>query len=219
MAYHDISGYELSRNWFDWCFENPDIIRPVHTALYFFAIEHCNRLGWKEKFGLPTQMAMDAIGVKNWRTYSSAFEDIVGWGFFKVFERSKNQYSATVVGLVNYTKANTKALSKATQKHIQKQSSSIVVIDKQENKETIEQRTVYTPSKFDIFNDWLKTNYPNVAKMGKQMTEENLNTLISKYGREAVNDILMQMENKKDLAKKYTSVYLTAETWIKRNRK
>lgn len=138
MEQQEISGYELSRNWFDWCFENPDMVRPVHTALYFFAIEHCNRLGWKDKFGLPTQMTMDAIGVKNWRTYSSAFEDIVGWGFFKVYERSKNQYSATVIGIVKNTKAKTKALSKATQKHSQKQSSSIVVIDKPINKETIE---------------------------------------------------------------------------------
>lgn len=129
-----MNGYELSRNWFDWCFENTGKVKPTHTALYFFAIEHCNRLGWKARFGLPTQMAMDAIGIKNWRTYSRAFEDLVDWGFFKVYERSKNQYSATVIGIVKNTKANTKAYTKAVQKHIQKQvqkqSSSIAVIDK-----------------------------------------------------------------------------------------
>lgn len=129
-----MTGYELSRNWFDWCFENTGKVKPTHTALYFFAIEHCNRLGWKARFGLPTQMAMDAIGIKNWRTYSRAFEDLVDWGFFKVYERSKNQYSATVIGIVKNTKANTKAYTKAAQKHIQKQvqkqSSSIAVIDK-----------------------------------------------------------------------------------------
>ena len=125
--------FSLSRAWFDFSFENPEKIKPTHTALFFFAIEHCNRLGWKEKFGLPTQMAMDAIGIKNWRTYSSAFEEIVNWGFFRVYERSKNQYSATVIGIVNNTKATTKAttkaLSKAIQKHSQKQSKSIAVID------------------------------------------------------------------------------------------
>lgn len=135
----NLSGYELSRDWFDWCFEHSDEIRPTHTALYFFAIEHCNRLGWKAKFGLPTQMAMDAIGVKNWRTYSSAFEDIVNWGFFKVYKRSKNQYSATVIGIVKNTKATTRALTKAMQRHLQKQSSSIAVIDKPYNKETNKQ--------------------------------------------------------------------------------
>ena len=133
------NGYEFSRNWFDWCFENPDKIKPAHTALYFFCIEHCNRLGWKDKFGLPTQMAMEAIGIKNWRTYSSTFEDLVDFGFISVIERSKNQWSATVIAIVKNTKAHTKALSKATQKHIQKQSSSIAVIDKPINQEPINQ--------------------------------------------------------------------------------
>lgn len=134
-----MNSYELSRIWFDWCFENPDKINPNHTALYFFAIEHCNRLGWKEKFGLPTQMSMDAIGVKNWRTFSKAFNDLVDWGFFKVITKSKNQYSATVIAIVKNTEANTKALTKAMQKHAQKHSSSIVVIDKLLNQETIKQ--------------------------------------------------------------------------------
>ena len=131
----ELNSYDLSRSWFDWCFENPDKIKPAHTALYFFCIEHCNRLGWKDKFGLPTQMAMEAIGIKNWRTYSSTFEDLVEYGFIKVIERSKNQWSATVIAIVKNTKANTKALSKATQKHLQKQSSSTVVIDKPINQE------------------------------------------------------------------------------------
>ena len=53
-----MNGYELSRNWFDWCFENPEKIKPNHTALYFFAVEHCNRLGWKKKYGMPTTEEM-----------------------------------------------------------------------------------------------------------------------------------------------------------------
>jgi hypothetical protein len=151
----EFTGYELSRNWFDFCFENTDLITPTHTAVYFFCIEHCNRLGWKSKFGLPTQMAMDAIGVKNWRTYIKAFNDIVDWGFIKLVQKSKNQYSANVIAIVKNTKANTKAiteanaiadttastgaaivkntkaLSKAIQKHSQKQCNGIADIDKQ----------------------------------------------------------------------------------------
>ena len=65
----DINGYSLSRSWFNFCFENPEKIRPNHTALYFFIIEHCNRLGWKAKFGLPTTMTMEAIGIRSYNTY------------------------------------------------------------------------------------------------------------------------------------------------------
>lgn len=136
-----MTGYDLSRNFFDWCFENPELVRPIHIALYFFAVEHCNRLGWKEKFGFPTQMTMDAIGVKNWRTYIKALNDLVEWGFFELLEKSKNQYSTNVIVIVKNTKANTKALTKAQQKHIQKQVNSTykstVDINKHINKEPI----------------------------------------------------------------------------------
>ena len=135
------SGYDLSRQYWDFAFENPELVKPIHAAIYFFAIEHCNRLGWKEKFGFPSQMVMDAIGIKNWRTYSSAFDEIVDWGFFDVKEKSKNQYSATIIAIVKNTKANTKALSKAIQKHSQKHSTkhsrSTVGINKQYNQEPI----------------------------------------------------------------------------------
>ncbi|GHT09062.1 hypothetical protein FACS189426_06320 [Bacteroidia bacterium] len=145
------NSYDLSRNWFDFCFENTEIVTTTHIALYFFCIEHCNRLGWKDKFGLPTQMAMDAIGVKNWRTYIKAFNDIVDWGFIKVIQKSKNQYSANVIAIVKNTKAltkaiteanakasteaaivkNTEALTKAIQKHSQKQYNGTADINKQ----------------------------------------------------------------------------------------
>ena len=64
-----MNSYELSRDWFDFAFSNPEKIKPTHASIYFFAIEHCNRLGWKKNFGFPSQMVMESIGVKNWRTY------------------------------------------------------------------------------------------------------------------------------------------------------
>jgi len=118
------TGYELSRSWFDFCFENPDRIKPIHTALYFFAIEHCNRLGWKEKFGLPTEMTKDAIGVKSWHTYIKAFNDLIEWEFFILIERSKNQYSSNIIALSKNNEALDKAYDEALTKHVSKHQRS-----------------------------------------------------------------------------------------------
>lgn len=149
-----MNSYELSRNYFDWCFENPEKITPNHTAIYFFSVEHCNRLGWKEKFGLPSQMVMDAIGIKNWRTYIKAFNDLTEWGFFELIEKSKNQYSSNIIAIVKNTKASTKALDKAMQKHLQKQGQSIVSIDKPINNITINNITTEANAlEFDLFWD------------------------------------------------------------------
>lgn len=150
------TGYELSKQWFDFAFENPEKIRPVHTAIFFFAIEHYNRLGWKEKFGFPSQMVMEAIGVKNWRTYISAFNDLVEWGFFELIEKSKNQYSSNIIAIVKNTEAHTKALSKALQKHSQKQSNSTVSIDKQRTKNKEPKNGRFTPPTLEEVLPYMK---------------------------------------------------------------
>jgi len=144
-----MNGYELSRAWFDWCFENPEKITPNHSAIYFFAIEHCNRLGWRDKFGFPTQMAMDAIGIKKHQTYTKYLNDIVDWGFIKMVQKSKNQYSANIISLVCALPKNGKALDKAIVKHAAKQINSTgqsnSSIDKQEtidNKPTKEEQFI-----------------------------------------------------------------------------
>ena len=152
-----MNSYELSRNWFDWCFENPEKISPNHTALYFFIIEHCNRLGWKEKFGLPTTMAKEAIGIRSYNTYINTLNDLVEFGVINLIEKSKNQYSSNIIAISNFNKADSKALDKAFINHATKQSEStsesIGSIDKQitNNKETIKPLTKVFNFKNDLF--------------------------------------------------------------------
>jgi len=153
-----MNSYELSRKFWDFAFENPDRIKPIHAAIYFFAIEHCNRLGWKEKFGLPSQMVMEAIGVKNCRTYSQGLNELIEFDFIKLIEKSTNQYSSNIIAIVNFTKADTKALDKALQKHGTKQGQSIVSIDKQETKEQI-----YIPE----FSEFLQFAIEQVTNINK----------------------------------------------------
>ena len=143
-----MTGYELSRQWFDFAFENPEKINPNHTAMYFFAIEHCNRLGWKKKFGFPSTMVMEAMGVKSYNTYKKTLDDLVNWGFFTMVEKSKNQYSSNIIALSKNNKALDKALDKALSKHDAKQSESKESIDKQLNKQT--KNNITKPSKSDL---------------------------------------------------------------------
>lgn len=119
-----MNGYEISRKWFDWCFENPEKISPNHSALFFFIIEHCNRLGWRKKFGFPTEMAKDAIGIKSYNTYIKTLNDLVDWGFIDMVQKSRNQYSSNIIAISNFNKASDKALDKAIVKANKKQSES-----------------------------------------------------------------------------------------------
>lgn len=119
-----MNGYELSRAYWDFVFENPDKVKPGHCAIYFFAIEHCNRLGWKGKFGLPATMVMEATGIKSYNTYKILFTDLVDWGFFKLVKKSVNQYSSNIIALSKSDKANDEALDKAVMRQMTKQMTN-----------------------------------------------------------------------------------------------
>ncbi len=134
-----INGYELSRKWWDFSFNNNDV-KPIHSAIYLFAVEQCNRLGWKEKFSFRTDIAMESTGIKSYRTYINALRDLVDWGFIDMVEKSKNQHTANVVALALEDKAHVKALDKAlTKAHVKahvKASTPIHKTKKQVNNET-----------------------------------------------------------------------------------
>ena len=111
-----MNGYELSKKWFDYCFQHPEKIKPIHTAIYMFAIEQCNRLSWKEKFGFPTKMAMEVLGIHSYNSYIKALNDIVEWGFITMIDRSKNQYTSNIIALSKFDEAQDEALDKALYK-------------------------------------------------------------------------------------------------------
>lgn len=90
-----------------------------------------------------------------------------------------------------------------------------------ESKPKKDELSLPVSSDFIKFNDWVKTVLPHVAKIEKQMTEKQMNSLIAKFGKERFFDILRQMDNFKKqgrpVEKCYTSVYLTANNWLKRD--
>jgi len=118
-----MEGYKLSRDWFNFSFDNPEKIKPIHSAIFFFACEHCNRLWGKVKFWFPTSMVMEAIGVKKWQTYNNGLLDLVEWGFIQLIEKSKNQYSSCIISLKSATPKKNEALDIALVKHGKKQGN------------------------------------------------------------------------------------------------
>lgn len=228
----ELNVYNLSRNWFDWCFENPEKISPNHSAMYFFIIEHCNRLGWKDKFGLPTTMVKDAIGIKNFRTYTNTLNDLVSWGFIKMIEKSKNQYSSNIIAIVKNTKASTKALDKALQKHSQKHCKSIVSIDKQD---TIIQDTILpldipvrNLSQVDLFlttipedwftpvSLWLKYKKEKKQEYKSQTSLDMMFNKLKKLSENNVSDAIEMVEDA--ISKNYAGFFkLTKSNGTKEN--
>jgi hypothetical protein len=214
--------FTLSRNFTNWAFENPEKIHPNHYAIYFFAIEHCNRLGGKEKFGFPSQMTMEAIGIRKHQTYIKYFNDLIEFKFFKLIEKSRNQYSANIISLVYAMPKKGKALDKANIKHKAKQTESEGQssgnIDKQINNEQVNnlKEDIVSLKINELSSDKLKEllfEYVDVRKsMNKPLTSGGI-TLILKFlkktfkdynSNELVNEIVITA-----IDQKWQSMYLT----------
>lgn len=212
-----MNGYDLSRKFVDFSFENPSKIKPNHYALYFFAIEHCNRLGWKKEFGLPTTMTMEAIGIRSYKTYISTFNDLIDYGFFDIVERSKNQYSSNIIALVNYDKAQAKALDKAFIKHdakqVQSKDESIVSINKPLTSKPINH--LYSES--DFLTNWAKCREtflkkPTNLKKLETFERVGFNNALKDFTKEDINNAMLGLFKQKN--KNISSMYLKPKHFL-----
>ena len=214
-----MNSYELSRAWFDFAFEHPEKISPNHAAIYFFAIEHCNRLGWKNKFGFPTQMAMDALGIKKHQTYIKYFNDLVDWGFFELVQKSLNQYSANIISIKTAMPKNGKALDKAIITHAAKQTEPNGQSNGQSTGQSnssidkpITNKPINNKQDFDLFDTFWNA-YDK--KVGKKECQDKW----AKFSLQLQEQIILHVPKyvKSTSDKKYRKDpirYLTKQVWI-----
>jgi len=205
-----MNGYELSRTFTNFAFDNPEKISPNHYAIYFFAIEHCNRLGWKDKFGFPSQMTMDAIGIKKNQTYTRYFNELVDWGFFKLIQRSSNQYSSNIISLQSAVPKKGEALDKAIIKHGVKQTEGMGSGNGQSNS-TIDKQVNHKPETNKPINysfDDFWNNYNN--KVGKEAAQKAWNKLTDNDKAKIKGSVINFIKHKpfKDYTLPHPSTYL-----------
>lgn len=102
-------------------------------------------------------------------------------------------------------------------KNIKKEGNKETLSIESEKKDSIE--SSHPQSDFEKFNLWLKKNAPYCAdtkNFTTQISEKNLSNLKKKYNSKQIAEIILQIENRKDLRKRYSDLYRTVLNWIKR---
>ena len=134
---------------------------------------------------------------------------LVDWEQIKI--ESNNHYS--LITICNYESYQTGKIKK------EQQSNSRVTAEEQQSntvKEGIEGKEVLIhPIQNLIVSEGLK----NIQSLETQLTYRQCEKLSAKFSIEEISRMLAQMENKKDLAKKYTTVYYTLHEWLVRSKK
>lgn len=108
-----MSGYELSRQWFDFLFENPDLTNVSQTALYMWLIELNNRKGFSEKFVFNSDEACSYTGIKDRKTVWSALNKLSEYGFVTIVKKATNQNQVTTISIINNKVKSKGCLDKA----------------------------------------------------------------------------------------------------------
>lgn len=140
----ELNGYTLSKRWFEFVYENNSIVKPSHTALFFWCVDLWNRLGMPKEFFLTSTEARMAMSVSRSDVFTGCLSDLHKWGFIEIVKPSKNQYQANIIRICykQNVESTDKALLKAIVKHGIKQTpldvESTVDINKHINLETNE---------------------------------------------------------------------------------
>ena len=120
-----------------------------------------------------------------------------------------NDYNVNTTSTPRQHVVNTKE-EKEKEKEYKKESTNV------DKKET----SVSSPSPDYLkFNEWMQRKAPycsNSKNFPSQITESELLKLKEKYSGQEIADIIEQIENRKDLRKRYTNLYRTVLNWAKK---
>jgi hypothetical protein len=94
-----MNGYVCSRAWYDFAYENPKRIKPIHHAIVHWIFEKANESEWSEEFQLPTVEACTILGITDRDTYQKAFKELIDFGAVKITQESQGRYIARWVTL------------------------------------------------------------------------------------------------------------------------
>ena len=101
-----MNGYQLTRQWFEWRFNNPGKLSSAHAELYFYIVDRWNYFGQKSEFGLPRLHTMEVLSIGSRNTYKKLFGDLIDYGFIKLIRESCNQYHhASIIALSKFEQA------------------------------------------------------------------------------------------------------------------
>ncbi len=186
--------FDYTRVWYEFAFSS-NKVRPVHHAIYLYAVQLNNMLGWKESFGFPASQAMEVAGIASYNTYIKAFRELVDWKFITLIEKSENQFKANIIALSKIDKSLDKSLDNSVLNHMTEQ----------------ERITIQGTSQINYSVDIPNTNMPKNLEKERENSipaftflknnfPERLNTITGKYSKHFKN-----LDEKQKLVDKFNN--------------
>ena len=208
------------------------------TRLYFYLMKTANRLGWVDSWTRSDTKVSSDVGVSV-NSMKSARNRLFQAGLITFKSGGKGQRDKTRYQ-ISYQNLTPKLQPKGIPKVIPKLQPNLApssllynvrALDKDKDKDLNKESpngdekeaTASSPAPsnpdFLKFNDWLERKAPfcsNPKNFSSQITEAEFLKLKEKYTGKQIADIIEQIENRKDLRKRYTNLYRTVLNWAKK---
>ena len=112
--------FDYFNGFWSWAKKNKTKLSPNVLALYYYFLYLANDNEWAEQFDIYSQYAMNYTGMKSYKTYKKALDELEELGLIKFYRRSGNQFMCNSIGLVKLKNVgvvkNTKPLTKSPTK-------------------------------------------------------------------------------------------------------
>lgn len=208
----------------------------VAADLYYHLLWTANSLSWKNPFTEGNPIIMASLGMSD-KTLMAAREKLVAAGLLKFTPGKKGCYStyellslpiATEIFRGNWEQSGSDSRSNEgtvggqsggnappynRSKIKSKKKESIDSSRAAENSASLSPTLSPPPEPWAA---WLAENAPTVQRLKSPLTAKQWGKLVADFTEPLVQEVLLAMENKADLLKKYTSANLTARDWCGR---
>jgi len=203
--------FDYTNGFWAWVEKNETKIEPTAIAIYFFLLHVANKLSWRESFQITASEVMNFTNIKSYKTYKKNLDFLIENGAIELVEASKNQYSCNRIALVKFTKALTKASPKHLPKQVQSTYQSISHIHKTNNtNKTIKDYNTKKVKKAHTFSE--SVYHENLELFTEDFTKTKTYLDNSNIDIEKLFDTLSLADDKY----KYTDWLKTAQAWFRR---
>ena len=183
----ELNGYNLSKAWFEFAYENNSKVKPAHTALFFWIVELWNRLGMPNEFGLPSSEARQAMSVSRSDIFTGCLTDLSKWGFIQIIHSSINQHKANIIKIVplHFVEGNEQALRRATSRQRSSNVESNVDVNKPINLETYKpiNKDFEKPSELQVYEYMLSRFEKRELKSNTQKLKDEAEQFVAYYNK------------------------------------
>ncbi len=197
----------------------------MDTAVYSYLLHQCNIRGWHNPFQLQTRdiefhlsITRKQIGESKNRLKNRGLIDFTagsrkGAPTYTIIGLSKNMFPSETQ---TETQTETQIKTKTKDKDIKE--NPLTGGKRKANSPAEQIREYRSQSENDSylkFLDWIEEAAPYVSRNINPLSEVEFEKLKSAFGSKAIMVNIQNIENRKDLRKKYTSLYRTLLNWCK----